>query len=78
MMMLTHVVHRENMALYQKELMLKQQIQQNKSREFFITGKDFDIKEIYPKTERRSQYAEKVLKYPSCDTSKVVCVSTKL
>ncbi len=60
------------MALYQKELVIKQQLQQqNKSKEFFITGKEFEPHEGYPKTSRKSQYSESVLKYPTCDTSRV-------
>ena len=61
------VVHKENMALYQKELILKQQ---HRSIDFFITGKDFEAPEA-ARRPRRSQYAESVLKYPSCESAQV-------
>lgn len=65
------IVHRENMALYQKELILKQQASQNKNNQFFITGKDFDIKDNQQRYQAVSRYAENIMKYPSCNITKV-------
>jgi len=65
------IVHRENMALYQKELILKQQVGQVKAKDFFITGKEFEANEISKINIKKSQYSENVMKYPSCDTSRM-------
>ena len=56
------------MALYQKEIVMKQG---TKSKKFFIT-EDISNPDLSKMVVKSSRYSSEVLKYPSCDTSKVL------
>lgn len=67
-MVRSDVVQRENLTLYQKEMALKLSVN---PQPLFIT-EEMDNSKTSRAVERSSEYANNVLKYPTCDTSRVL------
>lgn len=60
------------MALYRQELKGKQQKNKIKTSDFFITENDYDARPSLMQKSMTSRYSGSVLKYPTCNTSRVI------